>query len=252
MRRSLVIGAMALLAGAATIAGFSVVAQSADHQDAPGTKANPTADINDVFTWMDGNNVFLAMTTYPEAPTGALFDNTVQYVFHTASAIAFTGPVPTTGGVDVVVTFTGTAAPQTAQVWVGTSDYVTGNANVSAGLVSADQKVKVYAGLVADPFFFNLDGFHKAVATVSGAAGSLTFNDAGCPALNTATSDLLIGELATNPDGGLVAVNHFATFNGLGIVVEVDKSLLALNGQAFVSVWGATYSTAASQDAGGE
>ncbi len=252
MRRTLIVAALATLAGVGTLAGFSVVAHSADHQDAPGTKTNATADINDVFSWMDGSNVVLAMTTNPGATATTLFDNTVQYVFHTGSAISVAGGVPATG-VDVIATFD-TSTPQNIQVWVGT-DYVTGKASATGGTTSADGKIKVWAGPVADPFFFNLDGFHKAVSTVTAAAGSLTFNDAGCPALNSATSDLLIGQLGTNPDSdaSTTAVNHFATLNGMGIVIEVDKSLLlTTSGSNLVSVWGATYSTTTSGDAGGQ
>jgi hypothetical protein len=241
------------MAGVGTIAGFSVIAQSADHQDAPATKANPTADINDVFSWMDGNNVVLAMTTNPAATSSTLFDPSIQYVFHTGNAIAFTGAIPSSGGVDVIVTFSGTAAPQTAQVWVGT-DYVTGPTGGTTGTTSADSKIKVWAGPVADPFFFNLDGFHTAVATVvndePALLGANAFNEAGCPTIGGSTSDLLVGQLGTTNGG--TAVNHFATLDGMGIVVSVDKTLLALGGNAFVSVWGATYTTTTSADAGGQ
>ena len=251
MRKTLIVAALASMASVGTIAGFSVVARSADHMDAPGTKANPTADINDVFSWMDGNNVVLAMTSNPTATATTLFDNSVQYVFHTGSAIAFTGAVPTTG-VDVIVTFSGTAAPQTVQVWVGT-DYVTGNPSATAGLLSADGKIKVWAGPVADPFFFNLDGFHEAVNTVVSNEPALlagnAFNEAGCPTVGPSVASLLQGELGTTNGG--TAVNHFATLNGMGIVVSVDKTLLAINGSA-VSVWGATYSSTTSADAGGQ
>jgi hypothetical protein len=217
--------------------------------------ANPTADINDVFSWMDGNNQVLAMTSNPGATSTTLFDNTVQYVFHTASAIAFTGAVPTSGGVDVIVTFSGTAAPQTFQAWVGT-DYVTGPTGGTTGTTSADGKIQVWAGPVADPFFFNLDGFHTAVADVVSNEPALVagnaFNDAGCPTLPSGTGAALVAQLAHNPTDG-TPVDHFATLNGMGIVVKVDKTLLALNGNAYVSVWGATYSTAAtSTDAGGQ
>jgi hypothetical protein len=255
MRRMLATAALASLATAAVVVGFSGSARSADHQDAPATTADPTADINDVFTWMDGNNVVLAMTAYPNAPTGAMFSNTVQYVFHTASAITFTGSIPTTGGVDVIATFDSSTPTQNIQLWVGASEYVTGNPSAKTGLTSADGKVKVYAGLVADPFFFNLDGFKKAVSTVeavaatAGTDGGLMFDPYGCPKLNSAQSDLLVGELGTT--GGGTAVNHFATFNGLAIVVAVDKSLLTSAGAA-VSVWAGTYSTATAADAGAE
>jgi hypothetical protein len=256
MRRSFVLAAVASLAGAIAIAGYSVSALSADHQDAPGSTAAPTADINDVFTWMDGNNVVLAMTVYPDAPTTATFDNTVQYVFHTQS-------VPTTAfipllstndagalnnNVDVIATFD-TNSPQNIQLWVGKSEYVTGNPNNPNGLASMDGKVKVYAGLRADPFFFNLTGFKTTVGYVESQAGSLTFNEAGCPALVSGQEDIILGDLSTT-DGG-APQNFFGTFNALTLVVAVDKSLLTSAGTN-VAVWGSTYSTATSGDAGGQ
>ena len=56
---------------AATCAVTAVVsprlARSADHLDSPAVKADPAADINDLYTWNDGNNVVLAMTVFPAA-----------------------------------------------------------------------------------------------------------------------------------------------------------------------------------------
>ncbi len=261
MRRSLAIAAMASLAAAAVISGYSTPARSADHQDAPGVRAEPAADINDVYTWMDGTNVVLAMTTYPDAMTGQTFSNAVQYVFHTGSGIAFSPALPT-GGVDVIATFDN-ATPQNIQLWVGNpasgGEYVTGNANVTAGLASADGKVKVYAGLVADPFFFNLDGFKSVVSDVEGVegqlgqpvdAGGIALTPYGCPELGTGAQTLAV-QLAHAPGGIDPPTDHFANFNGLVIVVSVDKTLLTANGPA-VSVWAGTYATPTSADAGGE
>ena len=256
MRRTYALAAVASLAGVIAIASYSVSALSADHLDAPGTIAAPTADLNDVFSWMDGSNVVLAMTAYPNAPSTAKFDNTVQYVFHTTSQAAgdFAGTVPLTDAgalanpVDVIATFD-TGTPQKIQLWVGSKEYVTGDPSAAAGLASADGKVKVYAGLRADPFFFNLDGFKQTVGTIESVASGLTFNDAGCPALTSGQSQLLAGELSTT-DGG-AAQNFFGTFNALTLVVSIDKSLLTSQG-ANVAAWGATYSTATSGDAGGQ
>lgn len=242
MRKSRALAALAVLAGGAAVLGYSVRALSADHQDSPAVTASPTADINDVFTWMDGNDVVLAMTVYPAAPTGALFDDRVQYVFHTSSGAAF-GAASTP--VDVIATFDVT---QKISLWVGTSEFVTGDASPTSGLTSADGKVKVFAGLRADPFFFNLDGFKNTVATVKSVASGLTFNDAGCPSLTQDQSTLLVGQLGSAPDGG-APVNHFATFNALTIVVSVDKSLLTAGGPV-VSVWAGTYATVPVTDAG--
>lgn len=237
LRKRDALAAVAALAGAVAVVGYATSARSADHQDSPAVRMEPTADINDVFSWMDGNNVVLAMTVYPDAPTGAQFSNTVKYVFHTNSASAFAPTLPTSGGVDVVATFDN-GSPQKISLWVGTSEFVTGDASGTSGLASADGKVKVFAGVRADPFFFNIDGFHAVVADVENAASGLTFNDAGCPALNAATSAALVAQLDESPDGG-AAQNHFATFNGMAIVVSVDKSLLTANGSD-LSVWAAT------------
>lgn len=116
---------------------------------------------------------------------------------------------------------------------------MSGDASQAAGLSSADGKVKVFAGLRADPFFFNLDGFKATVADVEQATGSLTFNDAGCPTLDTATSTALVNQLKSSPDGG-APQNFFAPLNALAIVVSVDKSLVTKGG-ATVSAWAATY-----------
>jgi Domain of unknown function (DUF4331) len=245
MRLRPALGTLAALAGVAAIIGYSASALSADHQDSPATTASPTADINDVFSWMDGNNVVLAMTIYPNAPQGALFDNRVQYVFHTASGASFG---TTSSNVDVIATFDTT---QKISLWVGSTEFVTGDPSPTSGLASADGEVKVFAGLRADPFFFNLDGFHNAVATVESVAASLPpGNDAGCPQLTGGQSSLLVGQLGSAPDGG-PAVNHFAAFNALAIVVSVDKSLLTKGGP-FVSVSAGTYATAPLTDAGGQ
>jgi hypothetical protein len=246
MRRSRAFVAIGAVAGLAAVVAYSASALSADHQDAPGTKSAPTADINDVFSWMNGSNIDLAMTVYPAAPTGAQFDDHVQYVLHTASQSAYGATTSTP--VDIIATFDN-STPQNISLWVGTTEFVTGNAGLTSGLESADGKVKVFAGLRADPFFFNLDGFKATAADVAAATG-LTFNDAGCPLLPSATASALVGQLGTAPDGG-AAANHFATFNTLAILVEVNKSLLTTGGP-IVSTWAGTYATAPIGDAGGQ
>ena len=243
MRLRPALGILAGVASVATIIGYAASALSAAPPGGPATTSEPPADINDVYSWVDGSNVVLAMTVYPAAPTGAQFSDNVQYVFHTASAA--TGLGTTADPVDVIATFDAT---QKIKLWVGTTEYVTGDASPTAGLTSADGMVKVFAGLRADPFFFNLDGFKQVALDVQGATG-LVSNEDGCPALG-ATGRALVAQLAAAPDGG-APVNHFATFNGLAIVVSVDKSLLTKGG-ATMSVWGGTYTTGAIGDAGGQ
>ena len=213
------------------------VARSADHLDSPATKADSTIDINDLYTWNDGNNVVFALTLYPAAPTGTLFSDAVQYVIHTSSGATYTGG--TTANYDIICTFTGTAAPQTAQCWGGSNEYATGHADSATGIASTDGKFKVFAGLRADPFFFNLEGFKAAVADVEGAASGLTFNDAGCPQLDMPTSNLLVGQLAHAADGG-APVDFFKSLNALAIVVSIDKTLVTTGGP-IVATWASTH-----------
>jgi hypothetical protein len=244
-RKVLTMAALLGAASAASIFGTTRVARSSDHLDAPATKADPAADINDLYAWVDGSNLVLALTVFPAAsgPTdaglGSQFSNTVQYVIHTSSGTAFGN---TSAKEDIICTFD---TSQNISCWVGADDYVTGNASAAStdggptGLVSADGKVKVFAGLRADPFFFNLDGFHNTEHTVEGAESTLSFDEAGCPTLDPGTAATLRTQLQTNPDGGL-AVDFFAPLNTLAIVVSVDKSLVTKGGTV-VSTWASTH-----------
>ena len=220
------------------------LARSADHLDAPATTAERAADINDVYSFLDkpgdaATHVVFVMTVFPAAPADAKFGDTVQYVLHAQSGAGFGA---TTSDYNIICQFD-TGTPQKASCWGGTDEYVTGDASTAAGLTSADGKFKVFAGVRADPFFFNLDGFKHTVASVEATVatpGALSFDDAGCPLLNATQAQTLQGQLVTNPDGGGAPVDFFKKLNGLGIVVQLDKSLVTKGGP-IVSVWGSTH-----------
>jgi hypothetical protein len=218
----------------AAVAAFAHprLAHSADHLDGPAVKLDPTTDINDLYSWMDGTNAIFALTVFPEATTASKFSDAVQYTIHTSSAASFG---PTTSDENIICTFDPT---QKIQCWVGTDDYVTGDASVATGLASASGKFKVFAGLRADPFFFNLDGFNKTRTDVIAAAPVLAFDDAGCPTIDGLTSSTLVTQLKTSPDGG-APVDFFQNLNTLAIVVSVDKSLVTKAGP-IVSAWAST------------
>jgi Domain of unknown function (DUF4331) len=218
----------------AAIAAFTRLAHSADHLDAPATKADPAADIADLYAFTDGTHSVFAVTVFPAATTAAKFSDMVQYVIHTSSGAAYG---TTTANEDIICTFT---TAQTASCWAGTDEYVTGDASATTGLASADGKLKVFAGLRADPFFFNLDGFHAAEATVEGAASGLHFDVAGCPTLDPGTAGFLRTQLTTNPADGGAAQDFFANLDALAIVVSIDTTLVTKGG-AIVSSWAGTY-----------
>jgi hypothetical protein len=224
-------GALAL-----TVLSAASWAIAADHTDAPGASADPTADITDLYTWTDKGNVVFVLNVAPLAAADAKFSDKVQYVIHTESSSAFGKPGQKS---DIIVTFD---AAQKASVWIGDKGYVTGDASATTGLESADKTFKVFAGLRDDPFFFNLAGFKDTVKTVEGAAGTLQLDAAGCPNINAGTSKVLVTKLSTDPDSvppGGPAKDFFAGKNVLSIVLSIDKTLLNAGGP-ILSAWAST------------
>ena len=213
---------------------IAATALAADHQDGAAVLTDPATDINDVFAWTstDGTKLNLVMDVFPAATTAAKFSNVAQYVFHTTSSPAY--GMAAAASEDILCTFD---TSQVISCWGG-GEYVHGDASNTSGISSASGKVRVFAGLRDDPFFFNLDGFKATASAVHAAAGSLTFDPAGCPALDAATSTALVTQLRSAPGGG-PPTDHFATFNTLAIVVQIDKALVTKGGST-VGVWAST------------
>ena len=231
--------------------------QAADHGDAPATKANPIADINDVYAWMtaDGAKVNLAMTVSP-ADDGTLhFGPTIQYVFHVLSSPACATNcviegTDTSTETKVICKF---ASDTSAECWVG-DQYITGDPSGS-GITSGDGKIKLFAGRRSDPFFFNLQGFIDTVTFVDANLGTLVslMDVAGCPDLSGGLGATVRGKLQEGPQGtlatppcsqGLTSADNdcFLHLNVMAIVLQVDKSLLTPGGP-LLGVWASTHST---------
>ena len=214
--------------------------RAADHADGPRASADPAADITDVFAWTspDARRVNLVMDLVRNATTASRFSDGVQYVFHTTSRAAF-GAEPSEE-VDVVCVFN---RAQRIRCWVGQDEHaraqIAGHAGRTQGISSPDGRLRVFAGLREDPFFFNLAGFRETARIVTGAAAGLVFDAAGCPALDGGTSAALVNQLQKAPGGG-PAVDNFAHFNVLSIVVSLDKSLLTRQKRPILAVWGST------------
>ena len=200
-------------------------AYAADHAEAPAVSADPAADLTDIYAWTTPDTTRLNLILGVPA---AAFSDAVQYVLHVESSTAYGTPGTI---LRVICTFN---AAQQVSCWVGNSlDFVSGNANVPAGIVSQTGRTRVFTGRRNDPFFFNVDAFRRTLATVKAAAPSLTFDGAGCPVLDNATSNALIASLQ---DGG----DSFALGTVSAIVLQIDKSVIAPGGN-IVAVWGGTY-----------
>jgi hypothetical protein len=219
------------LAAVATATTAATLAIAADHNDGPKAKSDPAADITDVYTWLDGPNLVLVMNVFPSATAASKFSEAVQYWFHTTSGPAFGDK---TSPFDIVCTFD---AAQMISCWAG-SEQVHGDASGEAGLASASGKLKVFAGLRDDPFFFNLTGFNTVATFVAANGSSLMYDPAGCPKIDMGASTTIVTTL--KEDGmGNPGKDDFAGKNVLSIVVSIDKALLTEAGP-IVSVWGAT------------
>jgi hypothetical protein len=218
----------------AALAALPSEARAADHLDSPAPKMEPTADITDVFSWMDkdAKKLNLVMNVSPFAGPTAAFSNAVQYVLHVASSQGYGMPQTQT---DIQCQF---YAKNQIECWVG-GEYVWGEANNPAGLVSTSGKLRVFAGLRDDPFFFELVGFQETVKIVTGAAPSLVFDAQGCPAVNTATSAVLVKQLQSGK-GGVPASDTFKGANVLSLVVQIDKTVVNSGGPT-LGVWASTH-----------
>ncbi len=220
------------VAAAICLGGSSALA--ADHLDSKSVMEDPASDITDVYAWSDASNLVLVLDVAPLATASSKFSDAVQYALHLESSAGY-GEAGEK--MDIICTFD---ADQKISCWIGDADYVTGDASATAGLASASGKVRVYAGLRADPFYFNLEGFKDTVATVDAAEGALAFDGSGCPTIDAATSMALVGQLQGTAKGTMPAKNFFATANVLSIVLEVDKTLVTTGGNT-VAVWGSTH-----------
>lgn len=218
-----------LLAGAVSL-GLASAGYAADHIDSPSAVGDPAADITDIYAWMsaDQSKLNLILNTF-----GAAFSDTVQYVFHIGSMSAYGQTATET---QVICQFN---AAQRAECWVGDDEYLAGDASATAGLRSDSGRVRLFAGSRNDPFYFNLAGFRATLGLVASAAPSLTFDGAGCPALDAATSGALVTQLSSDAEGG-PAADFFAPLSTHSIVLELDKRLVNRGGP-ILAVWASTY-----------
>ena len=139
----------------------------------------PSADITDAFAWMtpDASKVILVMDLTRNADAGSRFSDSVQYVFHTTSSAELRRRRrrrtcrSSASSTPIRRSSAGPAPRPTSPA----------TRAASSGITSTNGKLRVFAGLRNDPFFFNLSGFRETARLVTGAASGLTFDAAGCP-----------------------------------------------------------------------
>lgn len=234
-------GAAALVLAGAFVA---LPAMAADHRDGGAAQADPSSDINDVYAFMNGENLVLGMTVSPFADADATFSDAVQFVWHVDTWNAFTDSI---AGIDPALQTTVQCefdAAQMIQCWIHRDgenlDYIMGDASSEEGI--ATDSSQVFAGLRSDPFYFYLTGFNDARNAVISevTAGNVDLsNGTLCPELTNPQLEAL-GDALTVSAGGQ-GLNDFLGANTLAIVIEVDKALFTDAENDVVSVHAATH-----------
>lgn len=154
---------------------------AADHGDAPANANDRAADLGDTYIFLDPNDntrLVIAMTTQgfivpAEAVNFGLFDNNVRYRFELETS----GDAAVDHVIDVTFSEkSGSAAnPQTAtvvssffSVFNAPSTPPTLAATGPTPVVTTDATtgIQFYAGVVDDPFFFDIPAFSRFVASV--------------------------------------------------------------------------------------
>ena len=79
----------------------------------------------------------------------------------------------------------------------------------------------------------------QAPMRVAAPRQALSFDGEGCPALDTATSNFLVGQLQSGI-GGIAATNTFAGSNVLSLTIQIDKDVID-GGGPILGVWASTH-----------
>ena len=176
----------ALLAGLLLVGGF---AQAADHNEAPLVRQDPTADINDIYAFVNPNDpdeTILVITVFPDAPGGARFSDAVKYNFFLSQA--------STPEMAISCNFIDEGEEI---LCAGPNDLF---ARGDVGTIVSGDGMRVWSGIRDDPFFFDGAAFAQTAATLTPSftdPGTNTFGTFNTLAIVIGVqSSRLMGEVA--------------------------------------------------------
>ncbi|HWN81038.1 MAG TPA: DUF4331 family protein [Candidatus Udaeobacter sp.] len=196
---------VAATALAAALVLGAAIAGAADHKEAPGTLADPGADLADVYAWHDlaGNRLVAVMTFagLADSAVGPTYDANLLYTLNidnTDDNLPDISVYCRFGQNDL-----GEWGVQ-VQNLPGASGTVVGRVD---NVLDGGNSTKVFAGPREDPFFFDLDGFRQTLQT-----GTLSFSSSR---------------------------DRFAGLNVTAIVLEMNLTS-ALGGASSLKLWATT------------
>ncbi|MEO8479359.1 MAG: DUF4331 family protein [Gemmatimonadota bacterium] len=227
------------LPAAALIVVASLTARwvtASDHQDTADVELNPTMDMTDFYAFPGSSpdRMVLVLNSQPAitpaAAGSASFDPNLLYqikIDNTGDAtedrviqIAFTGR----GSSQTVRVYGPIAPPVTGAMMnelTTTAPTMSGGINTTLGSASGMQ---VYAGVLDDPFFIDLEQFFRIIPDRRPATGPL----AALPSTPTAS--------AFRPAN--TAVDFLRGLNVASIVIELPTAMLTSGGTPRLGLWG--------------
>ncbi len=217
-------GSKAMLAGLAAFLAFTFAVvpapptQAADHSEAPAADEDRPNDIGDVYAFVDPSDATKMIIAFTVVGFIVPAEQVNQGSFdpHSRYRIGLNEDADPDPDRFIDITFsprTSTTTPQTASIILPNGQTTitapttvpTQAATPNARTVTTDagSGVAFFAGVVDDPFFFDIPGFNRFVASVLGGSPDLTQLDRGRDA--------------------------FAGYNTLGVALSVPLSLLQTN-----------------------
>jgi hypothetical protein len=232
------VGLALLVVSALPMGGQPV--DAADHRDAPGTMADPFADLNDLYAWHTENDTIVVVLTFngllnPDtAPEDIYSEAELPNVLYTVHIDNDSVPLANPGAWD-------NQDPETFDSEIDIHVRFGQNGNGEWGvqvlnLPGADAEVvgpvdmdldgnggHVYAGVIDDPFFFDLDGFLTTLANLDD---------------DTLDTEADIGFRSLDPTFRGDTTDSFAGLNTMAVVLEFDAATaVAKNPDNFIQVW---------------
>ncbi|HET9065108.1 MAG TPA: DUF4331 family protein [Gemmatimonadales bacterium] len=227
------------LPAAALLLAASLTARwvtASDHQDTADVELNPTMDMTDFYAFPGASpdRMVLVLNSQPAitpaAAGSASFDPNLLYQIKVDN----TGDATEDRVIQVV--FSGRGTDQTVRVYgpmtppvtgamrnelTTAAPTLTGRINTSLGSATGMQ---VYAGILDDPFYIDLEQFFRIIPDRRPAGGPL----AALPATPTAS--------AFRPAN--TAVNFLRGLNVASIVIELPTAMLTSGGTPRLGMWG--------------
>src|SRR5687767_11255136 len=170
---------------AALLLGLPAAARAADHGDAPNVASDSGADIADIFLFLDPNDntrviiigTFHGFIVPSEAVNFGAFDENLLYRF----TLENTGDAKPDGTIDITFSPRGSSGtnPQTATVKLPiggrrgttftapTTPQTLAATPTTRAITDGPEGVRFFAGPADDPFFFDIPGFNRFVASVT-------------------------------------------------------------------------------------